>query len=115
MTIDLSRLTVLGTISARENAALEQARAALDAELTASKEVRRQLLAEQRRDGLASERGRLRRRIEQLRAKQTEIDQRIEEQEASIELLQERATAAHRLRKTCEAWAAQHVQNGGAQ
>ena len=57
----------------------------------------------------------IRRRIEQLRAKQTEIDQRIEEQEATIELLQERATAAHRLRKTCEAWAAQHVQNGGVQ
>jgi hypothetical protein len=115
MTIDLSRLTVLGTISARENAALEKARATLDVELSTSKEVRRQLLAEQRRDGSAGERGSIRRRIDQLRAKQGEIDQRIEDQEASIELLQERATAAHRLRKTCEAWAAQHVQSGGAQ
>lgn len=111
MEIDLSRLVVLGTISAREKAAVDRARGALDMELSAAKEVRRKLAAEQRRD---TERASGRRHIEELRAKEDEINQRIEDHHASIEVLQERATAAHRLRKACEAWVAENGQNGGA-
>ncbi|CAH0154684.1 hypothetical protein SRABI05_00634 [Agrobacterium fabrum] len=112
MKIDLSRLAVLRTISAREKAAVDMARGALDMELSASKEVRRKIAAEQRRDG---DRASTRRHIDDLRAKEDEINQRVEDHHASIEVLQERATAAHRLRKACEAWVAENEQNGGAQ
>lgn len=107
MKFDLSRLTVLGTISAREKAAAAELQEALSSELSAAKEIRRKIVAEQRRE---SDRTTNHGHIEDLRTKESEINQRVEDHEASLEVLNERANAAYRLRKSCEAWVARNVQ-----
>ncbi|MEJ1173181.1 hypothetical protein WA845_02950 [Agrobacterium sp. CMT1] len=111
MTIDPNRLTVLRTACAREDAALEHARAALHADMDVANEFRRQILAEQRR--VKPDRTDARGLIEELQEKQAELNKRIEDKEGEIEILQERAHAAKKLRKTCEAYAAAHAQQTG--
>lgn len=113
MKFDLGRLAVLGIISAREKAAVDRELAYLDMDLAAEKEVRSKLVAEQRR--VSSDRAGEKRSVDQLKARQREIIERIEDHEENLEVLRERATAAHRLRKNCEAWAAINLQNGAAE
>lgn len=115
MRIDVNRLAVLERISAREAAAVERVRVAMDADISAATALRRKFAAQQRRNGFVGGLTADDQDAGEYRKQAAEINRRIVDNEAAIEELQERAVAAKRLRRSCQAWAAQNAELGGGQ